>query len=286
MKRTTLAFLILATAMAVASVSRATVENVDTGIQAGASEPFIFIQEQTARNLVSEEFHQSYPLAANGRVSIENINGSVKISVWDQNEVKVDAVKRADKREKLEEAKIEVSTAGDSVRIQTKYPERNQTSGDNESRSYNNPASVEYTLTIPRRARVDSADLVNGTLEIEGVEGDVKVNCVNGNVRARGLTGEVKLSTVNGAVEATIVRLDESKPVSLNSVNGSVVLIMPSESNAQIRASTVHGGITNDFGLPVTRGTHVGHQLSGQVGTGGPRVRLSNVNGTIAIKRG
>nr|MBA3804147.1 hypothetical protein [Acidobacteriota bacterium] len=37
-----------------------------------------------------EEFHQTYPLAADGRVSLENINGSVTISTWDRNEVKVD----------------------------------------------------------------------------------------------------------------------------------------------------------------------------------------------------
>ena len=44
---------------------------------------------------LTEEFHQSYPLADGGRVSLENINGAVHISGWDKNEVKVDAVKYA-----------------------------------------------------------------------------------------------------------------------------------------------------------------------------------------------
>jgi len=30
-----------------------------------------------------EEFHQTYPLSATGRVSLENINGGVQIKVWD-----------------------------------------------------------------------------------------------------------------------------------------------------------------------------------------------------------
>jgi DUF4097 and DUF4098 domain-containing protein YvlB len=100
------------------------------------------------------------------------------------------------------------------------------------------------------------------------------------------LTGEVKLSTVNGTVDATIAQLDESKSTSLNSVNGSIVLTLPANSNAQLRASTIHGAITNDFGLQVSDGQYVGHDLSGQIGAGGPRIRLSNVNGSISIRRG
>ena len=36
----------------------------------------------------TEEFHQTYPLAAGGRVSLSNINGRVKITGWDRDEVK------------------------------------------------------------------------------------------------------------------------------------------------------------------------------------------------------
>ena len=43
----------------------------------------------------TEEFHQTYALSANGRVELQNINGAVHISTWDQNQVKVNAIKRA-----------------------------------------------------------------------------------------------------------------------------------------------------------------------------------------------
>jgi DUF4097 and DUF4098 domain-containing protein YvlB len=109
---------------------------------------------------------------------------------------------------------------------------------------------------------------------------------VNGTVKAEGLAGEVKISTVNGAVEANLARLGESKNVTLNSVNGSLTLIVPAGANADVKASTLHGAITNDFGLTVDDGQYVGHNLTGQIGQGGPRVRLNNVNGPIAIRRG
>jgi len=47
----------------------------------------------------------------------------------------------------------------------------------------------------------------------------------------------------------------------------------------------VHGKITNDFGWTINEGQYVGRNLSGQVGSGGLPIRLSNVNGSIAIKR-
>ena len=33
--------------------------------------------------VVMEEFHQTYPLNANGRVELQNINGAVHITAWD-----------------------------------------------------------------------------------------------------------------------------------------------------------------------------------------------------------
>lgn len=233
---------------------------------------------------LTEEFHQTYPLTGTGRVSIENINGGVRIAVWDQDSVKVDAVKKAYRRERLNEAKIEVNATGDTVRIKTRYPDEDQTFTDDWSKRHNNPASVEYSLTIPRKARLDSAELINGALDIEGAEGDIKASSINGRVTASGLKGEVKLSTINGNLEATFSQLDETKPISLNSINGGVTLIIPSDANAQLKASTIHGGIKNDFGLPVQHGDYVGHELYGQVGTGGARIRLGNVNGGISIK--
>jgi DUF4097 and DUF4098 domain-containing protein YvlB len=232
---------------------------------------------------LTEEFHKSYALSPTGRISIANINGDVRISAWDGNEVKIDAVKRAYSPERLSEVTIDVVSTADSIAIKTKYAERNQTF-ENRNRE-NSSASVEYTLTVPRRASLDSAELVNGSLDITGVQGDVRASLVNGEATVGDLSGEVKISTVNGGVEANLARLNESKGVNLSSVNGPIVLIVPASANADVKASTVHGKITNDFGWAVNEGQYVGRDLSGQIGSGGVRIRLNNVNGSIAIKR-
>lgn len=233
---------------------------------------------------VTEEFHQTYPLSATGRVNLGNINGGVKIKVWDRAAVQVDAIKKAYRRERLAEAQIEVTATEENIRIKTEYPERNQNFRSGEGR-YDNPAIVEYTLTVPRKAMLESIELINGPLDIDGVEGNVKASSINGPVIARGLMGEARLTTVNGQLQATFTQLDEAKPISLASVNGNLTVVIPSDSNASLRASTVHGSISNDFGIQVKHGEYVGHNLDAQIGNGGPRVKMTNVNGAISITR-
>ena len=234
---------------------------------------------------LTEAFNQTYPLSPTGRVHIENINGDVHVNVWDQNSVKVDAVKRAYSQKRLSEVTIDVQSAPDMLQIKTKYPEdRNYGGGDREDRD--SFASVEYTLTLPRSAQLDGADLVNGSLDVEGVQGDVRANLVNGKVTASGLGGEVKLNTVNGGINANVAALQSAKSVQLNSVNGPIVLVVPAGASADIKATTVHGEITNDLGLKVEDGQFVGHSMNGQVGSGGARIRLNNVNGSIDVKSG
>ncbi len=233
---------------------------------------------------VTEEFHQTYPLSATGRVNLGNINGGVKIKVWDRAAVQVDAIKKAYRRERLAEAKIEVTSTEENIRIKTEYPDENQ-SFYKDDRRYDNPAIVEYSLTVPRKAMLESIELINGPLDIDGVEGDVKASSINGPVTARGLMGVARLSTINGPLQAVFTQLDESKPITLGSVNGPVTIIIPSNANASVRAGTVHGAISNDFGIQVKHGEYVGHNLEGQIGTGGPRIKLGNVNGGIRIQR-
>jgi hypothetical protein len=226
----------------------------------------------------TEEFHQTYPLAASGRIELDNINGAVHITGWDRNEVKVDAVKYAGSKERLAEAKIEVDAGSDFVSIRTKYPNHDHTFNG----GWNDPAGVEYTLMVPRGGSLDEIKLINGALDIHGVSGEVRASCINGRMLAEGLQGRVKLSAINGRMEARFERLSNS-PVELSSVNGGLQLILPSDAKAELEASTVSGGIDDDFGLHVRHHRFVGHDLRGELGGGGTQIRLSNVNGRIGI---
>lgn len=223
----------------------------------------------------TEEFHQTYAITADGRVDLDNINGSVHISTWDQNQVKVDAVKYADSKEKLSNIEIEASSGKDYVSLHTKFREH-----DHWGR--NNPGGVEYTLTVPRTIRLDEIKLINGGLDVNGVAGEVRASCINGRVEARDLAGRVKVETINGKLNAQFAKLS-GKDVELHSVNGSVELTIPSDSSAEIEASTVSGGIDNDFGIHVNNHRFVGHDMRAELGNGGTHIRIENVNGHVEI---
>jgi DUF4097 and DUF4098 domain-containing protein YvlB len=223
---------------------------------------------------LEEDFHHTYALTAVGRVSLENINGNVRVTSWSRNEVSVDAIKRASSQDRLEAIEIKLDSDPDSLRIKTRYRQHFD----------NNPGGVEYTLAVPRDARLDKFELVNGDLEAEDLGGEVNASSVNGRIQVRGLSGGARLSVVNGHLEAIFDRLDEPKIISLDSVNGSIDLALPPDASATLDASTVSGSIRDDFGLPVTA-QFVGHKLHGTLGNGRAQVRLSDVNGSIKIRR-
>jgi DUF4097 and DUF4098 domain-containing protein YvlB len=222
---------------------------------------------------LSEELHKTYPIDADGRISLNNVNGAIHISSWDRNEVQVDAIKRASTKEALDEASVVIDSASGSISIRTKYPESH----------HKDSASVEYTLKVPRRARLSAVETVNGPVEVSGVSGDVKISSVNGPVTAQNLAGEARLTTVNGAVKASFDKLEGTPSISLHTVNGSIWLSIPEKTNAEFSASTVHGGISSDFGMPMSRHRRIGGSVSGRIGNGGAHIKLNSVNGGIRI---
>jgi len=232
---------------------------------------------------LTEEFHKVYSLSAQGHIEIENVNGPVHITGWDRDEVKIDAVKSAWSKVRLDEARIEVRAEQNDISVRTEYPDHDRTFNFGGGEERDNPASVEYTITVPRQARLDKIDLVNGRLDVHDVAGEVHASCVNGRIHARNLKGAIQLETVNGELEASIDQLPASE-VKLSSVNGELRVTLPSDANAELKASTISGNISNEFGLPVMRHQYVGRSLHGQLGGGGTLVKLSNVNGTIEIK--
>jgi hypothetical protein len=231
---------------------------------------------------LTEELHKIFPLSAQGRVELENINGPVHIVGWDRAEVKVDAVKSAWSKDRLAEARIEIDASADRISIRTEYPNHDHTfnfGGDDE---HDNPARVEYTISVPRQARLDEIKLVNGRLDIKDVAGEVHASCVNGRMEVQNLQGRTELNTVNGTLDASVSQMPSSG-LKLSSVNGRLHVTLPSDASAEVEASTISGSIRNDFGLTAIRHQYVGHSLHGQLGAGGTLVKLSNVNGTIEI---
>lgn len=229
-------------------------------------------KEQAAETLRAE-FHQTYPLAATGRISLKNVSGSVRISGWDRNEVKLDAVKVARSKESLDEAEIKVEASANAIHVKTSYPNDCCFYAEDccEKRFYRSResqlAAVEYTLMVPRNARLESVDVIKGNIKIDG------------------LSGTVSASTILGELEARLNRLTNANSITLSSLTGGIVLYIPSDSNAHVIARSLSSEIKSDFGLTMNRGKYIGRNVAGRLGRGGARVTLDNITGNIAIRR-
>jgi DUF4097 and DUF4098 domain-containing protein YvlB len=224
---------------------------------------------------VTEELHQTYPLAATGHVSVHNVNGSVRITGWDRAEVKLDAVKRGRDQQALQEASIVIDARADSIDIRTRYPQDG---------SHHNAAGVEYTLSVPRGAELSRISTVNGQITIEGVAGTVRANSVNGAITATRLEGDADFSTVNGRVELDFEKF-QARSLKASSVNGGLSVALPAGAGAQLSAQTVNGRISSDFDVSVRQTRSHPNSVTATVGPGGAPVKLNTVNGAIALRR-
>lgn len=247
------------------------------------TKPFEEIErfEDSKRFDETERFSQTYPLSATGKVSVSNVNGSVTIETWDRNEVKLEYVKVADTREQLASFQVKIEANANSFSAETDYDDNYRNGGwKNRGKS-----TVEYTLVVPQNAILDEIATVNGSISIANAANSTKASSVNGQVKATNLRGAAKLSTVNGTVSADFDRLQTGSRISLDTVNGHADLIIPSDANAIVKADTVNGGISNDFGLPIRKGEYVGKNLYGKIGSGDVQIRLNSVNGALSVKR-
>jgi DUF4097 and DUF4098 domain-containing protein YvlB len=182
---------------------------------------------------------ETRPLAANGEFSLENTNGSVRLTTWDEARVRIEAVKRARSERALEELKVEIVAEADRVSVRTRYPRPHW---------LGNAGSVEYRVSVPRGARVRVSD-VNGSVEVEVARvepsGRSELHTTNGSVRLtlpRDASADVEASTVNGSVGCDFDLADGRK--SRRKLEGRI-----GSGGARFEIGTVNGSVHVDRGL-------------------------------------
>jgi DUF4097 and DUF4098 domain-containing protein YvlB len=224
------------------------------------------------------EVHYSYPMQSGSRLTVENTNGSIEISGWDQSMIDIAATKYADTDQMLAQVKVDVITAADGVHIRTIIPPDAHNAG------------VKYVLKVPRRAELAEIRSTNGAIRVDDTEGPANLQTSNGSVRVAKTRGKLEIATSNGAVQvqendgetnvrtsngsvhasgirgpltatssngAMHVDLDESRggPVNLITSNGGVDLKLGAVAQSDVKAATSNGGIT--LRMPASAGARV-----------------------------
>ncbi len=225
-----------------------------------------------------EPFTETHPLAADGQISLENVNGSVDIRTWDKNEIRIEGEKSAKTEEELKLIALTIDATPGEVIIKAKLPKR---PGGWWGRD-NIRAAVKFVVTVPATAHLRKIDTVNSHVTITGVRGTVTANTVNGGITAQGLGADTRLHTVNGTIRAEFARLARDQEISVGTVNGSTTVSLPKSAAFDLRASTVNGSVSCAFPIKLEGKSRRSH-LSGTVGDGGATLKASTVNGSIRV---
>ncbi len=222
-------------------------------------------------------FLQTVPLPSGGHFQLANVNGSVKVEGWDRDEVEVRAVKSAvnDPRD-LDRVKIEIQNQPGEVDVQTRYP-------DGEGVD----VAVEYVIHVPKRALLNCISTVNGSVQVHGVDGSGDLRSVNGNVEVTESSGHFNAKTTNGDLRLELRRLRNDAPMNLETVNGSVVLGLPSDARADLTLHDMNGELYSEF--PVTSASSTtlpaARIFRGKIGHGAGAgvISVRTVNGGIRL---
>lgn len=227
-----------------------------------------------------EETHRTENFNPTGRLSVENINGSITVKTWDRSEILIETKKRAKTDEELEMIEMIYDLSSDRAHIEVKLPKRRSSFWWFKTSSIR--ANVSLTITVPTTATLQDIETVNGAVRIIGSQGSVHASTVNGSIKAIDLSANTSLRTVNGAVRVSYTSLPADAELAVKTVNGSITISLPTDSGAFFSGTVVNGRINSDIPLTI-KGSFGRKHIKGTIGDGGADLNAKTVNGSIRI---
>lgn len=251
----------------------------------------LLAQRSSDRSTDRDAFTWSGKIPEGRWITVHNLNGTVEVSATTGDKVEVTATKHV-RRGDPEYVRFEVrkfGPSGQDVSICALWGENSDCDEDgyhgrNSGRGgRENEVWVEFQVKVPKGVKV-GAHSVNGEVRVEDVASEVEAESVNGSVAVSSLSGPVNATTVNGSVRASMGKFDLNSDLQFSSVNGTVVAEFADDINAEVDLSTVNGRFLTDF--PVTISGRIDpKRLRATLGKGGPRIRLSTVNGNVELRK-
>jgi hypothetical protein len=212
----------------------------------------------------------TYPLEPGGTVQVANVQGSITVEGWDRAEVEVTAVQRPGASEGSEPA-VGVERGPDWISLRTLYPADGT-----------DPVQLDYYLRVPRQVQLDELLTVNGWIRVRDVAGRVVARTLNGDIEQERITGSVTARALNGHIRLALRALPgRSAELSLETVNGDVLVLLPPRANADLELSTVAGRIENPLVETASETSDSARRV--RLGRGGPTVKLRTVRGNIRL---
>ena len=268
-------------------------------------------------NEVTEHKTYTYDFDVKGQVQVEAAAGTVEITGWSKPQINIEATKRGQSKKELAKLKadIEVKDKEAKAKIKTVFKE-----------SHVN-AVIDYTISVPHQCKV-SVDTGSGNITIKNIHnnidthtgsgktlisdarnkvqaksgsgnitimyankgyGDTEVKTGSGNIVVSNAGGSVDAYTASGLLQVDHRALSAKDDITLKTASGNIALTLPTNVNAQIKASTTSGTIAPG-NFPWERKKELVKRWAGEeatltLGKGHAQVKLSSASGSIAVQQ-
>jgi hypothetical protein len=224
-----------------------------------------------------------------GQLAPGQMNGSIHAAAARGGNIAVTALKIAGRTNTASDVRFETVAHSGGVTVCVVYPSRDgrsanqcQPGGHGSNDVKGDDTRVDFTVQVPAGINL-IARTVNGSIDANGLQGDAEGTTVNGSVTVS-TTGSARATTVNGSINAAMGRAVWPNGGKFTTVNGQVTLSLPAAVNANVRMSTVSGGIQSDFPLQMANDPGPKH-AEGVLGAGGQTLDITTVNGGITLLR-
>ena len=235
-------------------------------------------------------------------LDVDNVWGSIEVvgTNSDQVQLTVNKSVRAESKDKLEQARkevtLDITDQQGSLKLYVNGPFRcncNDTCGHREFDGY--IVKMDFQLRVPSDIDVKVNTVNEGRVLVRDINGNFLVRNVNGDVEMDNIVGSGTAHTVNGPIKVSF-RQNPRENSDFRTVNGAVELRFAPGLAADFRFKTFNGAIYSDFpvtALPVhaIQEEHHGAKVvfradrytGVRVNSGGPEIKVENLNGDIRI---
>jgi hypothetical protein len=190
-----------------------------------------------------EVVEQTYKVNADASLRITNPRGSIEIRGADTSEVRMRAVKSVSSASQLKDVTVDVTADPADILIKTGFLRQKKMP------LFAGKSAVNYTLSVPRSARIARLDLDDGKASIEGIQnGDVRANVVNGQLKIRNCCSNLKVAVANGGLDLIYGRCEGPYfSADAQILNGNVRLSIARGAALRVHAETSNGKVTNNL---------------------------------------
>jgi hypothetical protein len=214
-------------------------------------------------------------LRSTGSLAVDgHRNGGVTVYGWDGDSVVVHA--RIQTRARTQS---EARDLAEDVRIVLSDGQVRADGPDNDNDDH---WAVHFVIGVPRRTNL-RADVMNGPLSVEELDGRIELTARNGPVSIEGLSGDVTARVRNGPLQVELTGSRwEGRGLDAEAVNGPVTLRIPRRYSARLETGTSNGPLIFDY--PITLQGRISRDITTTLGEGGATVRVVTRNGPLVVK--